>query len=42
MNRSALIKNWIEFPEPVLIPIYPVPQPALELKPLTVPLILPL
>lgn len=39
---NNLIKNWIEFPEPVLIPIYPDPHPAPKLKPLTVPLILPL
>ena len=42
MNRSALIKNWLEFPEPVLIPVEPQIKPETIIQPLSVPQILPL
>jgi hypothetical protein len=39
---TNIIKNWIEFPDPVLIPVEPEAKPKATLQPLLVPLILPL
>ncbi|MDX2086050.1 MAG: hypothetical protein SFZ03_11765 [Candidatus Melainabacteria bacterium] len=39
---TNVIKNWIEFPEPVVIPVKPEPKPEATLQPLLVPQILPL
>lgn len=39
---TNVIKNWLEFPEPVLIPLVLEPIPETTLQPLSVPQILPL